>query len=76
MSITMSSELIQKTKTYKKLTAIRKTFVTKKENRKIINDGLAICRNIGFAEWSKSCGLSNWNIEIVRELFDNEKGAV
>ena len=69
MSKTISSEAIQKTKTYKKLPPMRQTFVVKKSNREIINNGVAICRNIGFDEWAKTCGLSNWNIGIVEELL-------
>ncbi len=66
---TISSEAIQKTKTYKKLPPMRQNFVVKKSNREIINNGVAICRNIGFEEWAKTCGLSNWNVNIVEELL-------
>lgn len=73
MSTTISPEAIQKTKTFKKLPPMRQTFIVKKSNREIISNGVAICRNIGFDEWSRSCGLNSWNVEIVRELFENEK---
>jgi len=72
MNSYLTPEQIQATKAYKSLPSLRKTFVTRKENRKLINDGIAICRNIGFAEWSKSCGETFWNINIVKELFEKE----
>jgi len=70
MNTTISPEAIQKTKTFKKLPAIRQTFIVKKSNRETISNGVAICRNIGFEDWSKSCGLNPWNIEIVKELYE------
>ena len=72
MTTYLTSEIIQATSAYKRLPDLRKTFVTRKENRKLINDGLAICRNIGFENWSKSCGETFWNIGIVKELFEKE----
>lgn len=73
MNTTISPEAIQKTKTYKKLSPMRQIFIVKKSNREIISNGVAICRNIGFDEWSKSCGLNSWNVEIVKDLFEKEK---
>lgn len=64
--------MIQGTEIYQQLPTIRKSFVTKKENRKIINDGIAICRNIGFEAWANTSGQTSWNIKIVKELFESE----
>lgn len=64
-------EQIQQTKTYNSLSSMRKEFVVKKNNRKMIDDGIAICRNIGFDTWSRSCGLTSWNVAIVEELLNN-----
>lgn len=72
MSTYLSPESIQRTKAYNSLPVMRKSFVTRKENRKAINDGLAICRNIGFESWSKASGETSWNISIVKELFEME----
>lgn len=73
MNKSISLEKIEGTKIYKKLPPMKKTFTTKKANRVLINDGLAICRNIGFEIWSKSCGQNQINIDIVKELFEKEK---
>ncbi len=67
----LTPQEIQSTAAYKLLSDIRKTFVVKKENRKQIYDGITICRNIGFENWSKSCGYTSWNIAIVKELLNN-----
>lgn len=72
MNTFISPEKIQETKIFHELPAIRQSFVTRKENRKVINDGLAICRNIGFEAWANCSGQTSWNIKIVKELFETE----
>lgn len=67
----ISSEQIQKTQTYSKMEKMRQTFVVKKENRKMINDAITICRNIGFEKWKQSTSFTSWNINIVEELLTN-----
>jgi len=68
----ISAEEIQETETFKSLPALRKSFIVKKENRREINDSIAICRNIGFDNWNNLSGLNNWNRSIVKELFGKE----
>lgn len=67
----ISAEEIQETETFKSLPVLRKYFIVKKENRREINDSIAICRNIGFDNWNNLSGLNNWNRSIVKELFDD-----
>ena len=63
----ISSEEIQSTKTFKKLSPSIKGIVLKRANRQIINDALIVYKNTSYF----NNGLGNINANILTELIEN-----